>query len=285
MIHRVQQYIPGAANETDYCPFTNSNNQPVECMDCFCYNGLSCCSNKNDKLIQVYLEARINQTQFPKCFEQLRKLKCIACSPSSYLFANSSIQIDPDSNSEISTVTPIICQDFCVELVSACQQENATYTDPNENNQYVNVFPYDITPQVLCGIEVVNPSQNSSSESMVRTRWNEWKLMLKHYVDRTLKVLSSTVSFFTKNDEWSIENSEQFSTITVDDIPVGVSLHCNANLNKLQHCYPGTSMIVDSAFMTSILVFVWVVGVAVSAIVAGIVFICKWKTRSYQQIM
>ena len=223
-------------------------------------------------------------------------MKCIACSPASYLFANSTIQTDPDGGSgRISIMTPIICQDFCVELVSACQQENATYTDPNENNEYVNVFPNDVRAQLLCGIVDPSPPQNYSQQQLTSDKKNawEWILFINNAMDSTLSVwkkfFTSTVfsihhmkkDFF---ESWSSE-SQQFSTLVVDDIPIGVSLNCNTNLYKLQHCYPGTSMIVDSAFMTSILVYVWVLGLVVSAVVAGLVFLCKWKTRSYQQIM
>ena len=188
-------------------------------------------------------------SDYPKCFAQVRRIKCSICSTASYLF-----------NSESNNV--VVCDNFCVDLVKTCQDEKALFND------FTPVFPGDVTPEVLCG-----PQKNQSTESMVAI-----KDTLNGYFE------SLSIFFSAFNSEKIVSTTGQ-PQIIIDGSLYLISTNCMNNLNKLQHCYPGTSSAVDSAFMSSIFVYVWVIGLVVSGIVTTAIFLMQWKRRSYEQIM
>ena len=219
---------------------------------------MSCCGKETDKNSQSYLEHRVDQNKFPKCFSQFRKFGCIRCSPVSYLFTKS-------INSDLNVV---ICQDFCVDFFTKCKEENATFSDPDKSGQYVNIFPYEQSSEVVCGI--VNSTQANNMNSL-----SGFSSTISKYLS-TFSLLSNWMNTVSNND---------YYTITIDNLPVVVSLNCKADLQKLQHCYPGTSTVVNEGFITSIIVYVWVVGIIVSSLTAVTIYFCKWKRRGYQQIL
>ncbi|EFC44263.1 predicted protein [Naegleria gruberi] len=175
----------------------------------------------------------------------MRRIKCSICSPSSYLF-----------NAEKGRV--MLCDNFCFEVVKACQSEKALFNDGTP------VFPEDEAPEYLCG------SQTEYS--------------IGDYVKSSISVLSSVLN---RGSSESAANNGNVTipTIKIDGSIYSLTTNCENDLYKLQHCFPGTSSSVDAAFITSILVYVWVIGVLVSSIISCCVFFSKWKRRSYQQIM